>query len=538
MTKHSSPSTMRVQGSVMTRLASVQPGDLAARTDKTISFVFANPGAVRGDNHQIMKGAWVSNWKGQTRDGLTSFRRNPVVIEGHDPTGRAVGKVTSIMELPDGRLTGTILFADTEDGAELYELYRSGAMSACSIGWMVVDAKRSTDPARGLGALDIQKAELMEVSLVPVGADENALVLGRAVKRSDRSRAYAEARNSATFSSFGEQMQAIWKARASGEHDARLVRAPAGAGEIDGSNAGYLVDTAFLPTLVESLFKESVILPLCDVRETSGPLADVKIPAIDETSRADGSRYGGALAAWVSEGSAPAASTPRFRQLSFSAKKCVALCYVSNELFNDSPMLESSLRAAFSAEMAFAVEKAIFSGTGPGQPLGILNSSAKITVAKESGQAAKTIVYENVLNMYQRMVAGSRHRAVWLINTDIEKQLFAMSQAIGASSIPVYLPASGGASLYPTLFGRPVIPVEYASTLGTEGDVTFVDFSSYICVHQGMKLSLSADVQFVSDQSVFRFVYRLDGQNGFYTPVLPFQGTETKSNIVTLATRA
>jgi HK97 family phage major capsid protein len=73
----------------------------------------------------------------------------------------------------------------------------------------------------------------------------------------------------------------------------------------------------------------------------------------------------------------------------------------------------------------FMTEDAIVEGTGAGQPLGILNSPALISVAKETGQAAATIVKENVDKMWSRMWARARKNAIWLINQDIEPQLLA-----------------------------------------------------------------------------------------------------------------
>jgi HK97 family phage prohead protease len=182
--KHFNPNAAKTRGQVFQRLAGSEPSPIADATQgaRTISFVFSNPGAVRGDNHQLRPGAWVANWKGMGRDGTTNFRRAPIVIEGHNYEGRSVGRVVELTELPDGRLVGTVQFADTEDGNALFDLYSTGFQYGVSIGYSVADATRSNDPTRGCGALDIARAELLEISLVPVGADENALAMGRAAK--------------------------------------------------------------------------------------------------------------------------------------------------------------------------------------------------------------------------------------------------------------------------------------------------------------------------------------------------------------------
>jgi len=45
---------------------------------------------------------------------------------------------------------------------------------------------------------------------------------------------------------------------------------------------------------------------------------------------------------------------------------------------------------------------------GAGTPLGILNSTALITVAKETGQGSATVISENVNKMWKRLPAPSR----------------------------------------------------------------------------------------------------------------------------------
>ena len=95
--------------------------------------------------------------------------------------------------------------------------------------------------------------------------------------------------------------------------------------------------------------------------------------------------------------------------------------------------------------------------------------------------------------MWSRMWGRSRQNAVWFINQDVEPQLYALSQIIGTAGVQVYLPANGiSGQPYGTLFGRPVIPVEYAATLGTEGDITLCDFSQYVLADKGGVQSASS----------------------------------------------
>ena len=194
----------------------------------------------------------------------------------------------------------------------------------------------------------------------------------------------------------------------------------------------------------------------------------------------------------------------------------------------------------FSEEFGFKVDDALINGNGAGQPLGILSSNCLVTVAKESGQAASTVVVENIVKMWARMWARSRQNAVWLINQDIEPQLYTMSLSVGTGGVPVYMPANGvSGSPYSTLFGRPVIPIEQCQTLGTKGDIYLADFSQYLIIDKGgMDSATSIHVRFIYDETVYRFVLRIDGQPIWNSALTPYKGSSTLSPFVALATRS
>jgi HK97 family phage major capsid protein len=176
-------------------------------------------------------------------------------------------------------------------------------------------------------------------------------------------------------------------------------------------------------------------------------------------------------------------------------------------------------------------------------PLGILNAGCLVSVSAEAGQKAATIVAENVIKMYSRMFASSLSTAEWYINQNTLPQLLTMSIAVGTGGIPVYLPpgntlinAPGGA-----LMGRPVYPIEQAATLGTVGDVIFADLSrGYILAEKGgIKADMSIHVRFEYDESVFRFVLRIDGQPVRASALTPYKGaSSTQSHFIALATRS
>jgi HK97 family phage major capsid protein len=344
------------------------------------------------------------------------------------------------------------------------------------------------------------------------------------------------------FMSLGEQLVAtVCAGSPSGRIDPRLFTAAAsGLNETTPSDGGFLVQTDFSSTLLEQVFETGIIAPLTNRIPISGPSNGIKMNGVDETSRAS-TRSGGVLGYWLDEAGQKTPSKPKFRQIELTLHKLIGLCYATDELLLDATALEAFIRKAFAAEFGFLLDDAIIRGTGAGMPLGILNSGSLVTIAKEAGQAADTVMWENIVKMYSRIFPQSRQNALWYINQQVETQLMNMSMPVGTGGVPVYMPAGGAsAAPYATLFGRPVVPIEQGSALGDVGDIIFADPSGYILGEKGgIESAMSIHVRFNYDESVFRFVMRVDGQPERATPLTPYKGGSgaTLSHFVTLAAR-
>lgn len=342
------------------------------------------------------------------------------------------------------------------------------------------------------------------------------------------------------FNSIGEQMMAVIRAsRPGGQVDPRLYNAAAKElTEGTPSDGGFLVQQDFSNELLQEVFQTGILASRCRRIQISGNANSIKMNGVDETSRAS-TRSGGVLAYWKDEAAEKTKSKPKFRQIELSLKKLIGLCYATDELLADASALDGFIRQAFAAEFGFQIDDAIINGTGAGQPLGILNAGCLVSVAKESGQNADTVIWENVVKMYARLFPQSRQNAIWLINQSVEPQLMQMAMSVGTGGVPVYMPAGGAsAAPYGTLFGRPVIPIEQCAAIGDAGDIIFADLGGYILAEKGgIQSDVSIHVNFIYDESVFRFVLRIDGQPLRASALTPYKGSDTLSHFVTLASR-
>ena len=343
------------------------------------------------------------------------------------------------------------------------------------------------------------------------------------------------------FRSFGEQLHAIsdYYLSKGTRADSRLQRAPTGAGEVDPTGGGFLVQVDFAASIFMLSHDMGEIIQRVNKIPISANSNGLKIPGVDETSRATGSRWGGVASNWAAEGIAGTESRPKFRLIEFDLKKLISKMTITDELLADSTALTSIAAQAFSEEITFMTEDAIWEGTGAGQPLGVINSPALIAVAKQNGQATGTIVKENIDNIWARTWARSRKNAVWLYNQDADAQLNQMNQAVGTGGQLVYLPPGGVANApNATLYGRPLIATEYNAALGTPGDIALVDLSQYTIVDKGgVQMATSIHVAFDTDEMRFRITYRVDGKPMWVAPMTPFKGSLTKSPFVALAQR-
>jgi HK97 family phage prohead protease len=124
---------------------------------------------------------------------LSHFKNNPVLLFGHDSSAVPIGKV------PDVRVEGTRLVADVEfrpegDSAaadDVYSALQGGFLSAVSVGflptaepnaiWAADDPKHLSWPT----GYEFVGQELLELSVVPVPANPQALALARSLHLSE-----------------------------------------------------------------------------------------------------------------------------------------------------------------------------------------------------------------------------------------------------------------------------------------------------------------------------------------------------------------
>jgi len=343
------------------------------------------------------------------------------------------------------------------------------------------------------------------------------------------------------FGNFADQLKAVRNAAINGTVDNRLARlnaqnAALGANEGNPDEGGYAVQSDFAGMMMDTAATAGEILSRVDTYEISGAANRVSWTDIDESSVAT-SIFGGVQVYWAAEAASVTAAKPKLTEREIKLQKLMGVAYATYELENDSNFISQLYTRAFTLAIQRELESCVVAGTGAGKPLGYLKGGALVTAAAEAGQAADTVVWENIVKMYNLAHKPSGAGYVWLLHDDVSEQLDYLSFPIGTGGVPVYLPASQSGSVT-TLKSKPVIASDQCSAIGDVGDINYVDLSQYMMIYKGgVQADTSMHVQFLTAENCFRFIFRANGMPKRNKTITIKNSSKARSPFVTLAAR-
>jgi HK97 family phage major capsid protein len=284
------------------------------------------------------------------------------------------------------------------------------------------------------------------------------------------------------------------------------------------SQGGFLVPEVLRSDILQMMIEKSIVRRFARIV----PMDSLRIPypTIDDTTHTS-SVLGGVIGYWAEEAAALTASQPAFARTELEAHKLTCYTEVPNELLNDAVQaLAAWMQDVLPTALAFYEDLAFISGSGVGQPQGILNAPAALQVTR--GTAGK-VLFADLAQMYSQLLPQS-HRSpstVWLCSPDVLPQLLQLvvaapvtTSGTAAVAPPVWLGGMSAAGDRPTeILGHPLFVTEKVPALGTTGDVILADLSFYL-LGDRMELTAtsSAHYKFSSDITAFRWIERVDGR--------------------------
>jgi HK97 family phage major capsid protein len=309
----------------------------------------------------------------------------------------------------------------------------------------------------------------------------------------------------------------------------KAVAIRSGVNETVPAEGGFLIGEELWSRVWDRALEDMLVLPRALVFPMKGPT--LRVPGFDDRDRSS-TLFGGLVGQILAEGADATPVNPKFRSMILTAIKYGIYARASSE-FNEDVLGGNPIDMSLPRALAWFMDWFFINGSGAGQPLGILNAGATITVAKETGQTADTINYANVAKMYQKNSA--RDRSVWIANTTTLPQLLQLCIPMGISgqAVPVLSQIGGLAMLT-----RPVILTEKLPVLGDAGDLMFCDLSQYMVgVRREATVERTNLVSWTSDQIDWRILARFDGQPGVEAAATRKDAT-TESPFIILGARA
>lgn len=279
------------------------------------------------------------------------------------------------------------------------------------------------------------------------------------------------------------------------------------------TDAGALVPVEYMATVMEFATQQSQILG----RLFRVPMSSMSLK-IPKLAQAAGSYFGGITLYHPNEGGQKTATKPTFEQLTFTAKKLIGLCPITDELIMDSNIaIINYVTALFTRAFQYVTEGEVIAGTGTSNQMTGILTDASVILNAVSRATAGTVKYEDLVNLesaldehFQDLTFLSRRATVNAVRK--QKAVPATSDALVLTD---GLVTGLAAAMPPQIMGYPLIKTRNVPAMGMQGDVILGDLGFYVwAVRQDMTIDTSRDYRFDYDETTLRFVVRQDGAPG------------------------
>lgn len=338
------------------------------------------------------------------------------------------------------------------------------------------------------------------------------------------------------FETFGEFMYAV----RFNQSDQRLgalynENAGANASEIGvsaeqrmdtGSSGGFMVPTQFRSEIMRIDPAESIVRPRANVIPAgSPPDAAIVMPALDQTGDGPSNVFGGVEVKWIAEGDEKPDTDAKFREIKLEPHEVAGTITVTDKLLRNWQAAGPFLEGLLSGAVRQAEDFAFIRGTGVGQPLGYLNSKAALTIPRS---VANQVNYRDLVAMLSQLLmrGGS---PVWIASQSVLPQILTLKDDEGRF---IYN-ANAREGVGQTLLGYPLVWNNRAAGLGTDGDISLVDFSKYLIKDgSGPFIASSEHVLFKQNKTVIKIFWNVDGQPWLTEPFREENGYEVSPFLV------
>lgn len=330
------------------------------------------------------------------------------------------------------------------------------------------------------------------------------------------------------FESMGEFLSAV----RFNPNDQRLnyvENVAAGAdGQIDASlrmdndtQGGFMVPPQLRQTILSIEPQDALVRPRANVIPAgSPPDAAITMPALDQSGANPKNMFGGVEFKWLAEGEEKPETDAKLKSITLSPHEIAGFVTITDKLLRNWQASGAFIEGLFRGAYAAAEDYAFIRGTGVGQPLGAINSSAMKFINRLE---ASHVRYVDLLNMVSRFLMRGGQSPVWSMPQSALVDIATMTDPEGH-----YIWKPGAVDGFAgTLLGYPVRWNNRAPGIGSKGDITLVDWSQYLIKDgSGPFVATSEHVKFTSNQTVIKFFSNVDGAPWLTAPLTEENGWE------------
>jgi HK97 family phage major capsid protein len=328
-----------------------------------------------------------------------------------------------------------------------------------------------------------------------------------------------------------------------------------------GQAGGYLIRPEWIQEVFDKARFYGGPFSRCRVVRSAQKARELYWTTYFETSRADGSRYGGLRGYWRGSGSAevesmtPMASGASAGQIAFEAKRLFIYSQFSRDLVSDAFLFKEFIDTSVYNEFRYDLDRSLLLGNGMNEPQGIVGSPGCVVVAKEGSQSASTIVGANIDKMWAALYSPNRYSDTVSWHAADETIQY-IDQVAMANTWPenMYIAARVRDNPYPLLKSAPLVPTEGLPAIGTLGDLCLCDWSQYLFVYRveneadsgvavdvglpmdAVEATVSEHFAYDTDELCYKWKFRGDGKLGWPKTMVNSNGA-TIGPAVVLAAR-
>jgi HK97 family phage major capsid protein len=338
---------------------------------------------------------------------------------------------------------------------------------------------------------------------------------------------------------FGEFLAAAFDVRTAPQSvDPRLIKMhEATARSLNmatGTQGGFLVGPqAWTAEILSIQYPLTLLQSRCrQIPAGDQPDAELPFPILDQTGTKG--LYSGVTVYPMSEGGATTVNTGiTFQQGVLKPNEFGAILPpITEKLLRNAPAMGTFGMTLMRDAITAYIENKIVSGNGVTTLLGWLGCSAQYLVSRDT---TNEINFIDCVNMLTRILPRGNY--VWVAHPLCKPQLMTMTDGVGHL---VWQPdAQVGAP--EVLLGLPLIYSEFASVLGSTGDLSLVDLNYYL-LRNGAPVKITDDMglsgtNFSTNMRSIKAVFSVDGQPWLRGTLKLQDGTTEVSPFVILKTK-